>query len=102
MIQITQFPIKKSIYYEITTVLMAKNGGFRNTFSADHKSFGLAEQTQSSTLWHDVILKILARIKNVMYWDHHLELMKYIYPIFILFRTHHCACFKPARLMILV
>ncbi len=37
MIQITQFPIKKSIYYEITTVLKAKNGGF-HTFSADHKS----------------------------------------------------------------
>ncbi len=36
IIQITQFPIKKSIYYEITTVLMAKNGGFDNTFSADH------------------------------------------------------------------
>ncbi len=25
MIQITQFPIKKSIYYEITTVVMAMN-----------------------------------------------------------------------------
>ncbi len=38
MIQITQFPIEKYIYYEITTVLMAMNGGFHNTFSADHKS----------------------------------------------------------------
>ncbi len=37
MIQITQFPIKKSIYYEITTVLMEMNGGFHDTFSADHK-----------------------------------------------------------------
>ncbi len=38
MIQITQFPIKKSIYDEIKTVLMAMNGGFYDTFSADHKS----------------------------------------------------------------
>ncbi len=38
MIEITQFPIKKSIYYEITTVLMAMNVGFHDTFSADHKS----------------------------------------------------------------
>ncbi len=38
MIQITQFPIKKSIYYEITTVLIAMNGGFHDTFLADHKS----------------------------------------------------------------
>ncbi len=37
MIQITQFPIKKSIYYEITTVLMEMNGGFHDTFSAEHK-----------------------------------------------------------------
>ncbi len=37
MIQIREFPIKKSIYYEITTVLMAIYGGF-HTFSADHKS----------------------------------------------------------------
>ncbi len=37
MIQITEFPIKKFIY-EITIVLMAMNGGFHNTFSADHKS----------------------------------------------------------------
>ncbi len=38
MIQITQLPIKISIYYEITTVLKAKNGGFPHPFSADHKS----------------------------------------------------------------
>ncbi len=38
MIQIIQLPIKKSIYYEITTVLKGKDGGFHNTFSADHKS----------------------------------------------------------------
>ncbi len=38
MIQITQFPIKKSIYYEITTVLIAMTGGFNDTFLADHKS----------------------------------------------------------------
>ncbi len=38
MIQITQLPIKKSIYYEITTLLKTKNGGFYNIFSADHKS----------------------------------------------------------------
>ncbi len=38
MIRITQFPIKKSIYYEITTVLIAMNGGFHDTFLADHKS----------------------------------------------------------------
>ncbi len=38
MIQITQFPIKKIIYYEITTVLKVMNGGFHDTFSADHKS----------------------------------------------------------------
>ncbi len=38
MIQITQFPIKKSIYYEITTVVMTMNAGFHDTFSADHKS----------------------------------------------------------------
>ncbi len=37
MIQITQFPIKKSLYYEITTLLMVSNGGFNDTFSADHK-----------------------------------------------------------------
>ncbi len=37
MIRITQLPIKKSIYYEITTVLMAMNGGFHHTFSADIK-----------------------------------------------------------------
>ncbi len=37
MIQITQLLIKKSIYYEITTVLMAKNGGFHDTFSGDTK-----------------------------------------------------------------
>ncbi len=36
MIQITQFPIIKSICYEITTVLKVKNGGFHDTFSADH------------------------------------------------------------------
>ncbi len=29
---------KKIYYYEITTVLMAMNGGFHDTFSADHKS----------------------------------------------------------------
>ncbi len=38
MIQITQFAIKNSIYYEITTVVMAAKGGFLHTFSADHKS----------------------------------------------------------------
>ncbi len=38
MIQITKFPIKKSIYYEIKTVLKAMNGGFHDIFSADHKS----------------------------------------------------------------
>ncbi len=38
MIHITQIPIKKSIYYEITTVVMAMNRGFHDTFSADHKS----------------------------------------------------------------
>ncbi len=38
MIQITEFTIKKIIYYEMTTILKAKNGGFYNTFSADHKS----------------------------------------------------------------
>ncbi len=38
MIQIAQFPIKKSIYYEIKTVLNAKNRGFHDTVSADHKS----------------------------------------------------------------
>ncbi len=38
MIQITQFPIKKYIYYEITIVLKAMNGGFHDTFSVDHKS----------------------------------------------------------------
>ncbi len=38
MIQITQLPITKSIYYEITTVLKAKKGGFHHTFSADNKS----------------------------------------------------------------
>ncbi len=37
VIQITQLLGKKSIYYEITTVLKAKNGGF-HTFSGDHKS----------------------------------------------------------------
>ncbi len=37
MIQITQLPIKKSIYYEITTVVKAMDGGFHDTFSADHK-----------------------------------------------------------------
>ncbi len=65
MILITQFPIKKSIYYEIKTVLKAKNGGFHDTFSADHKSLVVYwSKTQSSTLWHDVLLRILARIKN--------------------------------------
>ncbi len=38
MIQITEFPIKKSIYYEITTVIMAIYEGFHYTISADHKS----------------------------------------------------------------
>ncbi len=38
MIQVTEFPIKKSIYYEITTVLKAIDGCFHDTFSADHKS----------------------------------------------------------------
>ncbi len=38
MIQINQLPFKNTIYYEITTVLKAKNGGFHHTFSADHKS----------------------------------------------------------------
>ncbi len=38
VLQITQLPIKKSIYYDITTVLKAKNRGFHNTFSNDHKS----------------------------------------------------------------
>ncbi len=37
MVQITQLPIQKSIYYEITKVLKVKNGGFHHTFSADHK-----------------------------------------------------------------
>ncbi len=50
MIQITQFPIKKSIYYEITTALMAMNGGFHDTFSADHKRFVERSKTQASTL----------------------------------------------------
>ncbi len=48
VIQITQLPVKRSIYYEITTVLKAKNGGFHNTFSADHK-FGLVEEMQLPT-----------------------------------------------------
>ncbi len=38
VIQITEFPIKKFIYYEITTILMVIYGVFHNTFSADHKS----------------------------------------------------------------
>ncbi len=50
MIQITQFPIKKSIYYEIITVLMAIYGGFQDTFSADHK-FGLVVEMQVPTHW---------------------------------------------------
>ncbi len=65
MIQITEFPIKKSIYYEITTVLMAMNRGFHDTFSADHKSFVSRTKTQALALWHDVILRILARIKKL-------------------------------------
>ncbi len=50
VIQITQLPRKKSIYHEITTVLKAKNRGFHNTFSADHKSLVQQSKTQSSTL----------------------------------------------------
>ncbi len=36
----TDYPItwEKSIYYEITTVLKAKNKDFHNTFSGEHKS----------------------------------------------------------------
>ncbi len=42
MIQISQFPIIKSVYYEITSVLMEKNGGFHDTHLFSwHQKFGL-------------------------------------------------------------
>ncbi len=42
-------PIKKSIYHKITTVLKAKNGVFRDTFSSGHKSLVLVVEMQVPT-----------------------------------------------------